>query len=105
MNKEFKMVNITKEFDNKLLKRKEVVAEIETQSTTTSRKEAKEQLAKKLKADEKLMIIENITSHFGSKLTTVTAFVYDDEETLKKVTLKHILKRNEEPQAEEVQEA
>lgn len=100
-----KMVNITKEFENKLLKRKEVVAEVETQNSTISRQDAKEQLAKKLKADEELIIIENITSHFGSRNATVTAFVYDDVETLKKITLKHILKRNEAPQSEEAQEA
>ena len=98
-----KMTKIVKEFDNKLLGRNEVVAEVANPGATLSRQEAKKELAKKLKAKEELIIIENITSHFGEKSSTVTAFVYNDEATLKKITLKHILKRNEAPAPQEAE--
>lgn len=99
------MVEITKEFENTLLKRKEIVADIQTQGATITRQEAKQQLAKKLGVAEELIIIEGITSHFGSRTATITAFVYEDSNALKKVTLKHIVKRNQQPQQAEEQEA
>ena len=100
------MVTIKKETENKLLKRKEIVVEISNDGATISKQEIKSQLAKKLKADEKLIIINRIDSHFGSTLSSITAYLYEDEETIKKVSLKHILKRNEAPAQEvEAQEA
>lgn len=88
-----------KKFENKLLDRVEYVFETQA-SSTPSRADMKEQIVKKLKADEKLVSIEEIKSHYGSRTINVTAYVYDNEEVMASLVAKHIAKRNEAPVAE-----
>jgi VCBS repeat-containing protein len=97
-------MKIVKEFENKLLKRKEVELTTEVEGTTLSRSDAKKQAVKALKADEKLVVVHSIKSHFGTRTVTVKVYVYEDEAILKKLTSSHILKRNEEPAQEEAAE-
>lgn len=93
-------MKVIKEFDNKLLKRKELEFTEEADSVTLSRQQVKAVVAKKYKADESLVIVNKIDSKFGSKLVKVEAYVYEDEEMLKKATLKHIYTRNNPPKEE-----
>ena len=100
------MVEIVKDFKNELLKRREIEATLVASGAVPSRKEMKELLAEKFDVDKSLVIIKNIASHFGERTVSVSAFIYDDEKTLNTVTLKHILKRNQDnTQEQEEQEA
>lgn len=100
-----KMVRIDNDVDNRLLNRREVKVTLDVEGAVPSRKEVKEKLSKELDVDENLLIVEKIESIFGSRQVEVIAYVYDDEASLKTITLKHIYKRNqtsgEEEQAQE----
>ncbi|NQZ84581.1 MAG: hypothetical protein HRU03_02585 [Nanoarchaeales archaeon] len=87
-------MNVISDFENKLLGRREVKVTIENSEATITRVDAKSQVVKKFNAEEDLVIIENIGSRYGNANVTVTACIYDDKETLEKVTAKHIAKRN-----------
>ena len=88
-------MEIKKEFENKLLKRKEYELVFDSKATTLSRKEVKELAIKALKADESLLVVDSIKSYFGSTNSTARVYVYDNEEILNKLTPSYILKRNE----------
>ncbi len=88
-------MKVIKELDNKLLKRKEVSYELDSEGTTISRADIKAKAVKALKADEKLVVVNSINTHFGTTKTTALVFVYEDEETLNRLTPAHIQKRNE----------
>lgn len=94
-------MKLIKEFDNKLLMRKEVEYLENSSPITISRQEAKASIAKALDVDEKLIIITNIKSQFGSQDVNIHAYVYEDEASLKKLTPEHIEKRNAAPVASE----
>lgn len=93
-------MEIVKNFENKLLGRNEVVAKLEVENTTLSRSAAKTQLAKILKVDEKLIIIKEILTSFGSKAVEVVANIYENEEVLNKTSRDHLIKRNAPAKAE-----
>ena len=92
-----------KKFENKLLDRVEYVFETQA-SSTPSRHSVKAEIVKKLKADEKLVSIQGITSHYGSRTIHVSAYVYSDLNVMQQLVPKHIAKRNEAPEQEVVQE-
>ena len=94
-------MEIVKDFDNKLLNRKEVIAKFDGDGATPARSAVRKDIAKKLKVDEKLIIINKISSHFGGTDVSVKANVYGDAETLNKVTPEHLVKRNAIPEVEE----
>lgn len=98
-----KMVEIINQKENKLLNRKEVEAYLEEKAPSLTRIELKNQLAKKLKVEENLIVIENIKTHYGKVGANVLAYVYADEVTLKKVTPEYLIKRNT-AKVEEVEE-
>ena len=93
-----------KEFDNKLLKRKEVEFEVDSKGTTLSRLDIKKEAVKALKADENLVVVDSVSSRFGSTQTQARVYVYEDEATLNRLTPKHVAKRNEAPATEEASE-
>lgn len=98
-------MKVVSEKENKLLKRKDILAHFDGLKDTLSRVQVKAELVKKLKADEKLVIVDQIKIHFGSRDLDVTAYVYDNEKAMKKATSEHIFKRNYPPKAEEEAEA
>lgn len=93
-----------KDFENKLLSRREVIAKLEVNKETLSRKDAKAQIAKALKVDEKLIIVKEIKTHFGSKLVQVTANIYENEKVMKITAREHLIKRNAPAPVEEAAE-
>ncbi len=97
-------MEIIKNFENKLLNRKQVTAKIKVDGTTISRAEAKSKLAKALKVEEDLIIIKEIKSHFGSLDVIVEANVYDSKENLEKNARPHLIKRNNPQKTEEGEE-
>lgn len=88
-------MKIIKKQENKLLSRIEVKAVIDTNNgSTMKREEVKKMLAKELKVDEKLVIINKVTSYFGKNELNVIAKVYDDEKALGINARPHMVKRN-----------
>lgn len=91
-------MSLVKEFDNKLLHRKEVVITLNREKTPSKIDVAKE-IAKDFKSSEENIIIEKIDSKFGKKEFTVYAKVYNDSQSKDKyetVTRKEKKKRLEE---------
>lgn len=86
-------MELLKEFDNRLLMRKEVEFLLTSSPITISRSEAKSKIVKTLDVDEKLVVIIKINTHFGSQDVLISAYIYDNEEILNKLTPEHILKR------------
>jgi ribosomal protein S24E len=98
-------MEIVKEFENKLLKRKEIVAKEKIDGPTITRKEAKEKLAKLVGAEENLIVIKSIKPLFGSNYVEIIANIYDDEKSLKEFSREYLIKRNTFEQQQEEQEA
>lgn len=80
-------------FENKLLDRVEYIFETQA-SSTPSRQDVKAEIVKKLKADENLVSIQDISSHYGSQKIHVSVYVYDNADTMQSLVPKHIAKRN-----------
>ncbi len=81
--------------ENKLLNRKEIKAfHSNNGGATLTKKTVKSELAKKLKVDEKLIVLEKVEQHFGSDNVSIHAYVYPDETKLKKATHEYLVKRN-----------
>lgn len=87
-------MEVLKDFENKLLDRREVLVKIAGEGTTPSRTVVKAELAKKFKAKENLIIINMISSTFGARDVEVDASIYKTEVVLKRLTPEHIQKRN-----------
>ncbi|MFH1823137.1 MAG: hypothetical protein ABH817_00245 [archaeon] len=77
-----------------LVEREEIKAIAEAK-ITPSNQVVKEELAKQLNKDKKLIVIEHIYQKFGSNESTILAFVYDSMESLEKFEPK-IKKMNKE---------
>ena len=87
-------MEVVKQFDNKLLGRKEVLVNVETEGPTHARANVREEIAKKFKTKENLVVVNSIKSHYGSLNMFVSANIYDKKETLEKLTSKHMMNRN-----------
>ncbi|MEM2459617.1 MAG: 30S ribosomal protein S24e [Candidatus Bathyarchaeia archaeon] len=89
-------VNIITETYNPLLKRKEVVFQIDHREvgSTPRRIEVKEALARILNRDPKLIFIRKIETKTGTRVSIGWANVYEDFEHAKLVEPDHIIKRN-----------
>jgi len=87
-------LKVVKETVNVLLSRKEVVASINFDGTTPSRKDVQKELAKTIKADDKLVIIKHINTNFGSSFAEVIANVYDNEKVLNTLERKNLIEKH-----------
>lgn len=68
-----------------LLSRTRVEAEITFEKTTPSREEIKSRLVKDLGKDEKLIVVKGIYTYLGSKKAKNLSYVYENEESLKRI--------------------
>ena len=68
--------------ENPLFKRKAITATVFSE-ITPSKKEIKDQIAKKISSKPELIIVEGIHGRFGSKEFKITANVYASEEDLR----------------------
>lgn len=94
--------------ENKLLGRKEILAKMSSDGATPRRVQVKKEIAKKLKVDESLVIVNSVENAFGDTNVNIRAKVYENKESLERNARPHMVKRNhvEEPVAEEpVEEA
>ena len=89
-------VEITKERENQLVRRKEVFFRLshEEEGISPSRKEARNALIKALKCSPNLLVIDKMGTEFGKRETVGYAKVYESEERLKEIEREHIIERN-----------
>ena len=85
-----------KDIDNKLLGRREVVVRFAIQGPTPSRKQVMSMLTSALNVTEDRVVIREIKQAYVETAIVVTANVYNDVSTLKRVEYGHYLKRFEE---------
>ena len=80
--------------ENKLLGRKEIVAKLANTGSTPARADIKANIAKVLKVDENLVIVNEVSNYFGNSNIKIKAKVYDSKEVLEQNARPHMVKRN-----------
>lgn|SRR3989338_8571791 len=78
-------LSINEKKDNGLLSRTEICGTLTFQNATPSNIDVAKNLATKLAADEKLVVIKKIKTKFGAKSADLCAYVYKDAATLKRI--------------------
>jgi len=68
---------------NALLSRREITGVITFTGATPSNNEVRKQLATKLSADEKLVVIKQVLTEYGDATAEISAVVYDSEDVKK----------------------
>jgi len=77
-------MDVVKEFDNRLLKRKEVEVSKQYNSNPGFAK-VLEDITKHLNVKEEVVVIKKINSHFGSNNFLIDAFIYDSSKDKERV--------------------
>jgi len=75
-------MKITKDFSNKLLKRRELELVFSSDGNPGIEK-AKKEVVAELKAKDELVVIKSLKNNFGNKDFRVSVFVYGDAENMK----------------------
>lgn len=86
-------VKIKEKKRNELLKRNEVIAEVE-EKTIPSKQQIREKIAALTNSKPEAMVIQQIKSNFGSPKAQIIARIYDTEEEMKKSERKYVRERN-----------
>ncbi len=84
-------LHLIKEKDMKLLSRKRITLEVETEGATPSRLDLLKGIAKKFNSSEDLVIIKHIYPQFGKKKTKIIAHIYDDKHKMSLFELKGLI--------------
>ncbi len=89
-------IKVISQEQNPLLKRREIVFEVEHKETgrTPSRLEVREELASKLKKDVELVYVKRMETRTGTMTAVGEATAYDSVEQAKFVEPEHIIVRN-----------
>lgn len=85
-------ISVEKDFENKLLKRREILVTFEFDSATPSREELKRGLADKFNAKQENTVIVRERQLFGGKGGSALVHVYQDKEAMK-IAQVHTLNR------------
>jgi len=94
-------MKVLKQEDSRILERKSFVVEVDHHLKATPKEDAiKAELAKLLKANEKLIVVKHIYTSFGKGSSKVEVYVYDNEEALKKIEPKSKKKKGVEDKKE-----
>ncbi|MGC8710660.1 MAG: hypothetical protein ACP5RF_03590 [Candidatus Micrarchaeia archaeon] len=75
-------ISIKKDFENKLLERREVIAEALYAGGTPSREAIKEQVCKKLNLDPKLTVIVKVNPMYGVTKSDIILYSYKSESAM-----------------------
>ena len=78
-------LKIVNKKEDPLLSRTKVESEIIFGKTTPSREEIKNELVKVLGKDEKLIVVKGIFTSYGLKKAKNLSYVYENEESLKRI--------------------
>jgi small subunit ribosomal protein S24e len=87
-----------------IIPRKEITLEVTFEKSTPKRLDLKKEIAKKTKNKEELLILKKIITNYGKRTAKITAYVYKDEETLKKIEYSKVIEKNT-PKAEKKEES
>lgn len=96
-------IKVTSQQYNPLLKRKEIIFEVNHEETkgTPSRLEIRKKLAEKLKTNIELLYVRKVETKTGTMLAAGEANLYDSPEQVKLVEPEHIITRNTPPEKPE----
>jgi small subunit ribosomal protein S24e len=97
-------LELLKERETPLLSRKRVTLSASYEGATPARKELRKSVAKKVSADEKLVILKHIYTRFGQHKAKVIAHVYEDEKAMNKLEEEYLLKKHREKKEEKKEE-
>lgn len=81
-------LNITNDYDNKLLGRREINATATYTDMTPRKEEVKEELCKKLSLNPDLVEIREIRQKYGLRVSDITAYAYSNKENMEKLVKK-----------------
>ncbi|MGM5484978.1 MAG: hypothetical protein ACQEP1_03855 [Nanobdellota archaeon] len=87
-------VKIVEKQEQPLLSRTELKAEVEFDKEIPSRQFMREQVAKAVKGNQEMIIIERIVSKFSSRKADVFAHVYKDKAKMEKFVRDYMKKRH-----------
>ena len=87
-------LKVEKERSTPLLARKRVTAHVSFQGKTPSRKEIRDVIAQKLKAEKDLTIVKHIYTKFGAQDARVIAHVYSSAAELGRIEQKKLVKKH-----------
>jgi len=96
-------ITINKEREMPLLSRKRYTMELGFKGSTPSRKQIRDALATKVKADPELVIVKHVYNKFGSEKAKVIANVYSNKDDMKKYEDKKLLEKHSEKKEEKAE--
>jgi len=88
-------LKIVGEKEEKLLERKQVVADLSYEGATPSRLEVRKKLAGALKADENVLVIKGVRNIFGTMTAKVFAHLYKTKEDMLKNESPVLIRRSQ----------
>ena len=94
-------LEINERKNDQLMSRERITAFVEYEHSTPSRIELKKALAKKLNADESLLVIRHIYPRFGLKKSKIIAHLYKDSKKMLLFKGKRLIEKNTEKKQEE----
>lgn len=93
-------IQVTKEREMPLLSRKRYTMELGFKGATPSRKQIRDAIALKTKADAGLVVVKHIYNRFGSEKAKVIANVYTSKDDMEKYEVKKLLEKHAEKKEE-----
>jgi ribosomal protein S24E len=97
-------LNMQKEREMPLMSRKRYTFSVGFKGSTPSRKDIRNAIATKVKADPELTIVKHIYTRFGAENARVIANVYADKKDMQSYEDKKLIEKHSEKKAEEKKE-
>ncbi len=82
-------MQILNQKEEKLLRRKEVKFKVNFERVTPNKEDLKKQISDKLKVEPDLVVIEKAHQGFGERTAEVSALIYSDKDSMKKVEVRN----------------
>jgi len=103
-------IEVLKQQKEPLTKRSYFEAKVVFEGKTPSRLDMKKDLCAKLSSKDNVTVIRRIINDYGSERALLDGYVYDDEETLKRlenryVLLRHLTKQEQQAEKEKTKAA
>ena len=89
-----KISEVLRDWENKLLKRRELELIIEYESSTPKRDDVRKLIGEKYEVEPERVIVEKIVSLFGTLKAKAHIHIYETVEDAMKIERKHILRRH-----------
>ncbi|MBI5880547.1 hypothetical protein HZB90_00280 [archaeon] len=97
-------INLLKERETPLLSRKRCTLDVHFKGATPSRKQIRDEIAKKLKADPELTVVRHIYTRHGVEKARVITNIYTKKEDMVKFEDKGLLEKHSEKKEEKAEE-